>query len=103
MRRFAHACERLAGRRGRRAPWRGIATIDGARMAQWRHALHRQPELAFEEVKTSQFIFDTLASFGGDMDIARGLGGTGLVASLRGHVGVVPLQGEVESLPRAAR
>ena len=47
----------------------------GATMAAWRHELHRRPELAFAEVKTSQFINDKLVSFGGDMEIARGLGG----------------------------
>jgi len=108
MRRFSHVCGRVAGRRGvlttvgaRRAS--GIATIDGERMASWRHALHRQPELAFEEVKTSQFIADKLASFGGDMAIARGLGGTGLVASLRGtgagRGGAIALRADMDALP----
>ncbi|KAH8075839.1 IAA-amino acid conjugate hydrolase [Aureococcus anophagefferens] len=57
------------------------------RLAAWRHALHRQPELGFDLFKTSQFVADTLASFGGDMDITRGLGGTGVVASLRAAPG----------------
>lgn len=31
----------------------------------WRRHLHQNPELSFQEVETSQFIYDTLASFGG--------------------------------------
>ncbi|KAH8059280.1 IAA-amino acid conjugate hydrolase [Aureococcus anophagefferens] len=73
------------------------------RLAAWRHALHRQPELGFDLFKTSQFVADTLASFGGDMDITRGLGGTGVVASLRGGAGTsgrgIALRADMDALP----
>jgi amidohydrolase len=35
-----------------------------ALVTDWRRYLHRHPEVSFEEVKTSQFIYDTLESFG---------------------------------------
>ena len=73
------------------------------RLAAWRHALHRQPELGFDLFKTSQFVADTLASFGGDMAITRGLGGTGVVASLRGGAGTsgrgIALRADMDALP----
>ncbi|WP_257349786.1 M20 family metallopeptidase [Pseudalkalibacillus decolorationis] len=34
-------------------------------VVEWRRFLHQNPELSFEEEKTSQFVFDTLQSFGG--------------------------------------
>lgn len=36
----------------------------------WRRHLHQHPELSFHESNTSQFVADTLASFGG-LDITR--------------------------------
>lgn len=33
-------------------------------VTEWRRHLHRHPEVSFEEVQTSQFIYDTLKSFG---------------------------------------
>jgi metal-dependent amidase/aminoacylase/carboxypeptidase family protein len=57
-----------------------------ARMASWRHALHRMPEIAFTEHRTSKFIVERLSSFGdGCVEIRSGLGGgTGIVATIRG-------------------
>jgi amidohydrolase len=39
-------------------------------VTDWRRSLHRHPEVSFEEVKTSQFIYDTLESFG-DIELER--------------------------------
>ncbi|WP_020563764.1 M20 aminoacylase family protein [Methylosarcina fibrata] len=50
-------------------------------MRQWRRHLHRFPETAFEETGTAQFIADKLAGFG--LEPHRGLGKTGVVASLK--------------------
>lgn len=36
----------------------------------WRRHLHQNPELSFHEEKTSQFIYDTLQSFG-NLEITR--------------------------------
>ncbi|WP_103110516.1 M20 family metallopeptidase [Brevibacillus reuszeri] len=37
---------------------------------QWRRYLHENPELSFEEEKTSQFVYDTLSSFG-NLEVTR--------------------------------
>ncbi|MCL4716375.1 MAG: amidohydrolase [Hyphomonadaceae bacterium] len=47
----------------------------------WRHDLHRHPELAFKEERTSGFVAAKLESFG--LDVTRGLAGTGVVGTLR--------------------
>lgn len=47
----------------------------------WRRALHRMPELAFEERETSAFVAEKLKSFG--LEVDTGLGGTGVVATLK--------------------
>ena len=49
-------------------------------MRTWRHHLHRHPELAFEEKATAAYIAGLLKSWG--YDVAEGVGGTGVVASL---------------------
>lgn len=46
-----------------------VADVSDA-VVEWRRHLHKNPELSFEEVNTSQFIFDTLQSFGG-LEITR--------------------------------
>ncbi|RKE39627.1 hippurate hydrolase [Paraburkholderia sp. BL23I1N1] len=46
-----------------------------------RHHLHQQPELAYEEFQTSDFVAETLERWG--YDVTRGLAGTGMVASLK--------------------
>lgn len=47
----------------------------------WRRALHRIPELAYDEHQTSAFVADKLRSFG--LEVETGLGGTGVVATLK--------------------
>ncbi|WP_087723929.1 M20 aminoacylase family protein [Pandoraea sp. PE-S2T-3] len=49
-------------------------------LTDWRHAFHRLPETGFEELRTSQTVATILESFG--LDVHRGIGGTGVVASL---------------------
>ncbi|TCP20767.1 amidohydrolase [Scopulibacillus darangshiensis] len=39
-------------------------------VVKWRRFLHENPELSFHEEKTSQFIYDTLLSFGG-LEVSR--------------------------------
>lgn len=46
----------------------------------WRHYLHMHPESAFEEENTSAYLAKILTSLG--LEVHRGIGGTGLVASL---------------------
>ncbi len=49
-------------------------------MRQWRRHFHQYPETAYEEHRTAEFIGDKLQSFG--LEVWRGLGVTGVVASL---------------------
>ncbi|CAG2153680.1 M20 aminoacylase family protein [Cupriavidus numazuensis] len=64
----------------------------------WRHALHRHPETGFEELRTSDFVAELLSGMG--MEVHRGIGGTGLVASLRvgDGKGVIGLRADMDAL-----
>ena len=50
-------------------------------MMEWRHAIHRQPELGFEETRTAATVASLLDEWG--FDTHRGIGGTGVVGVLR--------------------
>ncbi len=50
-------------------------------MIAWRHDLHRHPEFGFDEKRTAAFVARTLRGFG--LDVAEGVGGTGVVGTLR--------------------
>jgi hippurate hydrolase len=50
-------------------------------MIAWRRHLHAIPETGFEERQTAEFVAGTLASLG--LEVARGIGGTGVVGTLR--------------------
>ena len=50
-------------------------------MKEWRHRIHANPEVAFEEKETSAFVADKLRSFG--LEVHTGLAGTGVVGVLR--------------------
>ena len=67
-------------------------------MREWRQHLHRFPETAFEETQTAQFIADKLASFG--LEVHRGLGKTGVVATLSGGNGgkKIALRADMDAL-----
>lgn len=56
-----------------------------ADMTAWRHQIHENPETAFEEFKTSDFVAEKLTEFG--IEVHRGLAGTGLVGVLHGKDG----------------
>ena len=51
-------------------------------MRDWRHHFHRNPEFGFEETETAHFVAQRLREFGIE-DIETGVGGTGVVATLR--------------------
>ncbi|HEX7688622.1 MAG TPA: hypothetical protein VF453_13000, partial [Burkholderiaceae bacterium] len=55
------------------------ALADGWR--RWRQALHRLPETGFDERRTAARIARTLELLG--LEVHRGIGGTGVVGSLR--------------------
>lgn len=72
---------------------------------RWRRHLHENPELSFQETETSQFIYDTLQSFG-NLEItrptktsvmARMIGGKpGKVIALRADMDALPIEEEVD-------
>lgn len=66
----------------------------------WRHHLHQFPELAFQEKATAAFLADRLRAMGMD-DIATGIGGTGIVATLHGNApgGTIGLRADMDALP----
>lgn len=69
-------------------------------LREWRHDLHRHPETAFEEHRTSRRIAEILRKAG--LDIVTGLGGgTGIVATLAGRRGPGPsigLRADIDAL-----
>lgn len=48
-----------------------------------RHAIHAHPEVGFEETRTAELVAERLRAWG--LDVRQGLGGTGVVATLRGN------------------
>ena len=69
-----------------------------AQLCAWRHALHRKPELGFQEQGTAAFVTAQLEALG--LTVHRGIGGTGLVASLTcGEAGgVIGLRADMDAL-----
>ena len=69
-----------------------------AQLGAWRHALHRKPELGFQEQGTAAFVSAQLEALG--LTVHGGIGGTGLVASLRcgDGSGVIGLRADMDAL-----
>ncbi|KAB3529829.1 M20 metallopeptidase family protein [Alkaliphilus serpentinus] len=55
------------------------------KMKEYRRELHRIPELAFQEVKTSKYIADSLREIG--VDFEEQVIGTGIIAHIKGREG----------------
>ncbi len=68
-------------------------------MTAWRHDLHQNPELGFEEVRTSAKVAKFLESFG--LEVHSGVGGTGVVGVLqRGNgTGAIGIRADMDALP----
>lgn len=73
------------------------------RLRRWRHDLHRIPETGFAEHRTGDYLAHELADLG--LEVTRGIGGTGLVASVRGAPGdrAVALRADMDGLPLPER
>jgi amidohydrolase len=74
-----------------------------AKVTEWRRYLHENPELSFHEEKTSQFVYETLASFGGielsrptkTSVVGRIIGRqTGKTIAIRADMDALPIQEE---------
>ncbi|MGI5238953.1 M20 aminoacylase family protein [Dactylosporangium sp. CA-139066] len=70
-----------------------------APLRRWRHDLHRIPELGLREHRTGDYLAAELAALG--LDVVRGVGGTGLVATLRGRGPgrAIGLRADMDGLP----
>ncbi|HUC93387.1 MAG TPA: amidohydrolase [Paenibacillus sp.] len=68
-------------------------------MVEWRRHLHRNPELSFQEKKTSAWIADRLRGFG--CEVREGIGGYGVMAVVRGALPgpAVALRADIDALP----
>lgn len=77
---------------------RDTSALD-SRLRAWRHQLHRHPETAFTEHATADFLATELTELG--YDVASGIGGTGVVASLtRGSsTRAVGIRTDMDGLP----
>ncbi len=65
----------------------------------WRHAIHAQPELGFQEHRTAAFVAQHLRSFG--IAVHEGIAGTGVVGVLRKGISArtIGLRAELDALP----
>jgi hippurate hydrolase len=72
-------------------------------IASWRQHLHENPDIAYEEKDTSNFVAAKLESFG--VEVHRGFGGTGLVGVIHGSQGdpasgkAIGLRADMDALP----
>ncbi len=69
------------------------------KMRNWRHDLHRNPELSSCEYETAAYISKELRAMG--IEVAEGIGGTGVVGTLKCGDGprVVGLRAEMDAIP----
>lgn len=65
----------------------------------WRRDLHRHPELAYREQRTSEFVAARLQQFG--LTVHRGLAGTGVVGTLTRGTGrrTIGIRADMDALP----
>ena len=68
-------------------------------MVEWRHQIHKHPELSFKEDMTSDYIATVLES--NNIEMHRGLAVTGIVATIHGTKKgkVIGLRADMDALP----
>lgn len=68
------------------------------RLAEWRHRIHGNPEAAFEETATSDFVVQRLGELG--YEVHRNIGKTGVVANLKAGEGtrVIGLRADMDCI-----
>ncbi|MBR0672047.1 M20 aminoacylase family protein [Neoroseomonas soli] len=73
-----------------------------AEMTAWRRDFHENPELAFEEVRTSRIVAEKLREFGCD-EVVTGIAKTGVVGVIRGRNAAsgraIGLRADMDALP----
>jgi amidohydrolase len=72
-----------------------------AEMTAWRRDIHAHPELGFKENRTAELVARELEAFG--LEVHRGIGRTGVVATLRAGsgAGTLGLRADMDALPIA--
>ncbi|MFT4068403.1 M20 aminoacylase family protein [Paraburkholderia sp.] len=76
----------------------------GEQMRAWRRDIHQHPELGFHEHRTAGLVAKLLADWG--IDVQTGIGGTGVVGTLRGTRGDGPslgLRADMDALPMSEK
>ena len=68
-------------------------------MVEWRHHIHKHPELSFKEEMTSDYIASVLQSY--NIEMHRGLAVTGIVATIHGTEKgkAIGLRADMDALP----
>ena len=69
-------------------------------MRGWRRDIHRHPELGFHEHRTAELVAGLLGDW--NIDVQTGVGGTGVVGTIRGTLGAGPsigLRADMDALP----
>jgi hippurate hydrolase len=69
---------------------------DLTRLTAFRRDLHMHPELGFEEHRTAGLVAERLRALG--LEVAEGIGGTGVVGTLRGQGASVGLRADMDAL-----
>jgi amidohydrolase len=79
----------------------GLISEYREQVIEWRRYLHRYPEVSFQEYNTSQFVYDTLLSFGA-LEVSRPTP-TSVVATLFGKYPgpVLAIRADMDALPIA--
>jgi amidohydrolase len=70
---------------------------NGDRLVQWRRELHAYPEVAFDEHRTTDFVFDALSGMG--LVPHRMTLGTGVICDLGTGPEYVALRADIDALP----
>lgn len=70
-------------------------------LTQWRRTIHQNPELAYEEFDTAEFVASRLEEWG--IEVHRGIGQTGVVGVLKGKTDTqnraISLRADMDALP----
>jgi len=77
----------------------GIAERHFAYMREIRRKIHRNPELAFQEVETSALIAENIRAAG--LEVTEGISGTGLITAIRGNTSkrTILVRADMDALP----
>jgi hippurate hydrolase len=73
-------------------------------MRGWRRDIHRHPELGFHEHRTAALVAELLGEW--DINVTTGVGGTGVVGTIRGSRGpgaAIGLRADMDALPMSEK